>query len=75
MQDGNTAVSSIMRELSAYIAGALKKPLPKDVFSGERNFLFAFSRAPAPEKLTDGLHRDGVADRESRPHPRAEAVA
>jgi 2-methylcitrate dehydratase PrpD len=26
-----------------------------DVFSGERNFLFAFSRAPAPEKLTDGL--------------------
>ena len=26
-----------------------------DVFSGERNFLFAFSREPAPEKLTDGL--------------------
>jgi 2-methylcitrate dehydratase PrpD len=26
-----------------------------DVFSGERNFLFAFSRDAAPEKLTDGL--------------------
>ena len=36
----------IMRALSAYIAGALKKPLPKDVFSGERNFLFAFPAHP-----------------------------
>lgn len=28
-----------------------------DVFSGDRNFLFAFSGEPAPEKLTDGLGR------------------
>jgi hypothetical protein len=31
MNSGNAAVSSITRELSAYIAGALKRPLPKDV--------------------------------------------
>ena len=28
-----------------------------DVFSGERNFLFAFSHEPTPDKLTDGLGR------------------
>ena len=39
MESGNAAVSSIMRELSAYIASALKRPVPKDVAEKSKHHL------------------------------------
>ena len=55
MNSGNTAVSSITRELSAYIAGALKKPLPKDVAEmGKHHLLDTLAAIVSGSRLLPG---------------------
>ena len=55
MNSGNTAVSSIKRELSAYIAGALKKPLPKDVAEmGKHHLLDTLAAIVSGSRLLPG---------------------
>jgi 2-methylcitrate dehydratase PrpD len=55
MNSRNTAVSSITRELSAYIAGALKKPLPKDVAEmGKHHLLDTLAAIVSGSRLLPG---------------------
>jgi hypothetical protein len=55
MNSGNAAVSSITRELSAYIAGALKKPLPKDVAEmGKHHLLDTLAAIVSGSRLLPG---------------------
>jgi hypothetical protein len=55
MGNGNPQVSSITRELSAYIAHALKKPIPKDVSEiGKHHLLDTLAAIVSGSRLLPG---------------------
>ena len=55
MESGNLAVSTTMRELSHYIAGALRKPLPKEVTEmGKHHLLDTMAAMVSGSRLLPG---------------------